>query len=267
MADRDTSEMPFLAHLEALRWHLVRSVIAIGVGFAATFFFSRFIFDQILLAPKDPDFITYRLFCKLSMFFFGNESLCMNEIPMSLINTDMSGQFTTDIKVSFFSALVIAAPYIFYELWRFVRPALMEKEKNTTRGFVFVVSFLFLTGILFGYYLIFPLSVNFLGNYQVSEQVSNTIHLGSYISLALTVSMASGIMFELPVMIYILAKLGIVTPEFLRKYRKHALVIVLVLAAIITPPDVTSQILVSIPVFFLYEISIFIAASVNRKRP
>lgn len=259
------AEMSFLEHLEVLRWHIIRSAAVVFIMAIVCFTFSRYIFNYIIIAPKSPDFITYRILCKITTFFTGDDSLCIKEIPITLINIDMAGQFSTDVIISFFSGLILALPYVVWELWRFLKPALHENERKNTRGFVFYVSALFLTGVLFGYYVILPLSVNFLGNYKVSEEVFNQISLGSYISTTVTLCMSSGIVFQLPILVYILSRLGLVTPEFMRKYRKHSVIVVLFISAIITPPDITSQILVSIPIIILYEISIFISASVQKK--
>jgi sec-independent protein translocase protein TatC len=259
------AEMSFLDHLEALRWHIIRSAAAIFIMAIAAFTFSRYIFDYIIIAPKSPDFITYRVLCKITSLITGDDSLCIKEIPITLINIDMAGQFSTDIIISFFSGLILAIPYVVWEIWRFLKPALHENERKNTRGFVFYVSALFITGVLFGYFMILPLSVNFLGNYKVSSEVFNQISLGSYISTTVTLCMSSGIVFQLPILVYILSRLGLVTPDLMRKYRKHSIVIVLFISAIITPPDITSQILVSIPIIILYEISIFISASVQKK--
>jgi sec-independent protein translocase protein TatC len=258
-------EMSFLDHLEALRWHIIRSAAAVLIMAILAFIFSEYIFHYIIIAPKNPDFITYRILCKLTTLFTGDDSLCIKEIPITLINIDMAGQFSTDVIVSFFSGLILSLPYVVWEIWRFIKPALHEQERKNTKGFVFYVSSLFLTGILFGYYLILPLSINFLGNYKVSSEVYNQISLGSYISTTITLCMASGIVFQLPILIYILSRLGLVTPEFMRKYRKHSIIVILFISAVITPPDITSQILVAIPIVILYEISIFISSSVQKK--
>lgn len=259
------AEMSFLDHLEVLRWHIIRSAAAVLIMAIGTFTFSRYIFDYIIIAPKSPDFITYRVLCKITTFFTGNDSLCIKEIPITLINIEMAGQFSTDVIISFFSGLLLALPYVVWEIWRFLKPALHEHERKNTKGFVFYVSTLFIVGVLFGYFVILPLSVNFLGNYKVSDQVYNQISLGSYISTTVTLCMSSGIVFQLPILVYILSRLGLVTPAFMRKYRKHSIIVVLLIAAIITPPDITSQILVTIPIIILYEISIFISASVQKK--
>lgn len=252
-------EMSFLDHLESLRWHLIRSVIAIG-GLAIIAFVNKgFIFDSVLLAPKNPDFITYRVMCAIS------EQICITELPFTLMNISMSGQFTNHIFISLVAGFIVAFPYVFWEIWRFVKPALYSQESKYAKGVVFYSTALFLSGVLFGYYIVSPLAVNFLGSYQVSKEVSNQINLGSYISTVASISLACGIVFELPIVTFFLTKVGLVNPPFMRKYRKHALVLTLILAAIITPPDVISQILVAMPLLVLYEVSIRVSASVIKR--
>lgn len=263
---RNTSgEMSFLQHLEELRWHIIKSVIAIVVLAISAFIFKDYIFDGILIAPKEPDFFTNRMFARFADFV-NSPALRINDKPFQLININMSGQFSTHIWISIISGVILAFPYIIYEFWKFLSPALYEKERRHARFAVFAISALFFTGVLFGYYLIVPLSIHFLGSYQVSESVVNTINLPSYFSTIASVTLASGLIFELPVVIFFLSKIGIVTPEFLRKYRKHAIVIILVVAAIITPPDIFSQILVTLPLVVLYEVGIFISAAIVRKK-
>lgn len=259
------TEMHFLDHLEALRWHLVRSAAAIVVFSLVAFLNPEILFDKIILGAKDPGFLTYRWLCRLSEIF--SIDLCITEIPFSLINIDISGQFTTHPYASFISGFILAFPYFIWELWRFIKPALSKQEKKYSRGVVFFSSLLFIAGVLFGYFIISPLSINFLGSYRISEQVANQISLGSYISTVTILTLSSGVVFELPVVIYFLSKIGLVTPQFLRNYRKHSMVIILIIAAIITPsPDVTSQILVAIPLFLLYEIGIGVSAMVLKNK-
>jgi sec-independent protein translocase protein TatC len=265
--ENPSTEMSFLDHLEALRWHLMRSAIAIIALAIIAFLNKSILFDQIILAPKNLDFWTYRFLCDVSKFFLLEEALCIKEIPFELINIDMSGQFTTHILVSVVSGLVVAFPYIVWEIWRFVEPALYNKERSFTRGLVLSVSFLFITGILFGYFFIAPLSVNFLGSYQVSAAVANQISLLSYISTITTITLAAGLVFELPVLVYFLTRAGLITPKFMRIYRKHSVVAILILSAIITPPDISSQIMVSIPILILYEISIHISRITLKNNP
>ena len=205
------------------------------------------------------------MLCNISQFLGMGDVLCLKQSPFSLMNISMSGQFTTHLMVSFFSGLIISSPYIFWELWRFISPAFYTSEAKLARGGVFFSSVLFLMGILFGYYVISPLSLNFLGSYQVSDLVSNQISLTSYISTLVTICFANGIVFELPVLVYFLTKMGLLTPHIMKVYRKHSIVCVLILSAIITPPDISSQILVSFPLIILYELSIKISARIIRR--
>ena len=262
----EEKEISFLDHLEILRWHLVRSVAAIILFAVLAFIYKDFVFDKILLAPKNSDFPTYVFFCNLSEWMGMGNLLCFGDQDWQLHNFTMSGQFSTHIITSLFAGLVMSFPYVFWELWRFIKPALYQKETKVTRGVVFFTSILFSVGVLFGYYLVAPLSINFLGSYQVSSLVSNTIGLSSFVSTVTTISFANGLIFELPMLVYFLTKIGLLTPDFMRKYRKHAIVLTLILSAIITPPDVTSQILVSLPLIILYEISIKISKKVLKKQ-
>ncbi|MEC9209047.1 MAG: twin-arginine translocase subunit TatC [Bacteroidota bacterium] len=259
-------EMSFLDHLEIFRWHLIRAAIAILFFAIIAFIFKDIVFDVILLGPKDPAFPTYKALCAISQYLGLQDALCLTESPFSLMNISMSGQFSTHITTSIFAGFIVAFPYVFWELWCFIRPALHTNETTMARGIVFFSSILFLFGILFGYYVISPLSVNFLGSYQVSSTVANQISLTSFIATVTTVSFANGIIFELPILVYFLTKIGLLTPEFMRVYRKHALVVILILSAIITPPDITSQILVSLPLIVLYEMSIKISVRVVKNQ-
>jgi sec-independent protein translocase protein TatC len=260
-------EMSFLGHLEALRWHLFRAVIVVVIMAVGLFFFKEFLFDQVLLAPKNPEFLTYKVLCSLGRKLNLGEELCITVIPFTLISTDLSAQFTTHMWVAFIAGLVVSFPYVVWEIWRFVKPALSDKEKSYARGIVFYTSFLFLTGVLFGYYIITPMTVNFLGSYQVSETVKNTITLDSFISTVTTMTLISGIVFELPVVVYFLSKVGILTPLFMRTYRRHAVVVILILAAVITPTsDATTLMMVAIPLYVLYEISIIVSAYVLKEK-
>jgi sec-independent protein translocase protein TatC len=261
----DKAEMSFLDHLEVFRWHLVRSSIAILVFTIVAFIFKSFVFDKVILAQKDSDFWTYQLFCKFSHLIGKGDALCMDEISFTLMNITMSGQFTTHIVTSIVVGIILAFPYLLFEVWRFITPALKKKEKKYALGLVFSGSILFAIGILFGYYFVSPLSVQFLGNYSVSSQVPNQITLTSYISTVTTVTLVCGLVFQLPLVVFFLSKLGLISPEFMRKYRKHAIVVTLVLSAIITPPDISSQVLLTIPLLILYEFSIYISKIVVKK--
>jgi len=261
----EEKEMSFLDHLEALRWHLVRSSIAVVIGAILAFVFSGFIFDQVIFGPSDPNFITYQWFCKLSTVM-GSDNFCNNTIPMDLVNNELGGQFSMDMWAAIVVGIIFAFPYIVYEVWKFVKPALYDNERKHATGGIFYTSLLFLSGVAFGYFIITPLSINFLANYNVSPKVKNLIDISSYISTVTMITLASGVLFELPVFIYFLSKIGLVTPEFLRKYRRHAIVLNLIASAIITPPDVVSQIMVALPLAFLYEVGIVLSARVERQR-
>ena len=259
-------EMSFLDHLEELRWHLIRSVLAIVIVATAAFIFKDFIFDVLLFGPKNKDFVTYRWFCSLSQNLGQGSSFCIEELPFRIQSRTMAGQFSAHLWTSVLAGFIVSFPYIIFEFWKFISPGLYEKERKNARGFIFIASLLFFIGVLFGYYIVTPLSINFLGNYSVSSEIFDDFDLSSYIGLLRASVLASGIIFELPIIIYFLTRVGIVTPEFLRKNRKISLVLVLSLSAIITPPDIASQIIVSIPILILYEVSIMIAKIVTRRQ-
>ncbi len=261
----EEQEMSFLGHLEVLRWHLIRCLAAIIIFSIIAFIGKNIIFDYILFAPKNSEFFTNHWFCELSKLLNIND-LCINQKPTKIINIDMSGQFSTHLSISILAGIILSVPYIFWEMWKFVKPALYENEKNYAKGIVFFTSMLFNLGILFGYFIILPISIHFFANYQVSEQVENQINLTSYISTLITTIFACGLTFELPIFVYFFSKIGLLTPTFLRKYRRHSIVLILIVAAIITPPDVFSQLIVSIPLIILYEVSIFISKKVLKQK-
>lgn len=263
--NQSDKEMSFLEHLEMLRQHLIRSALVIVVTGVLLFICKDFVFDQIILAPSRASFPTNRLLC-----FLANRldvaGLCINQTSLHIQNITMAGQFTTHVAVSFVLGTVVAFPYVFWEFWRFVRPALYPSERQHARGAVWSASLLFSLGILFAYYLILPLSIDFLGNYRVSDQVENIVSLNSYISTFNSILLSGGVVFELPVLMFFLAKIGFVTVNLLKKYRRHSIVLIFVFAAIITPPDVVSQIMVAIPLLVLYEISIGLVRRVEKGR-
>lgn len=264
-AKSEQAEMSFLEHLEILRWHLLRAVIAILIFTIVAFVNKSFVFDTVLLACKDVDFWTYKVLCQLSELLRMGETLCVQELNFILISTEMPAQFSMHLWTSIIAGFIIAFPYIMWEMWSFLKPALRQNEKKYSRGAVFATSVLFLLGVLFGYYLIAPLSVNFLGNYSVSEIVENKISISSFISTVTTVTISCGLVFELPIIVYFFTKLGLLTPDTMRKYRKHALVGTLILSAIITPPDMMSQVLVCLPLLLLYELSVRVSHVVMKK--
>jgi sec-independent protein translocase protein TatC len=261
------NNMTFLDHLESLRWHVIRIVLVLCVVTAVMFFFNDFIFDTVLFGPTKPTFITYRVLCHLSRSFNLGDDLCMQKVDITLINTIMAGQLMMSIWGTFIAALIATIPYILWELWRFIKPALKDKELKSARGFVAISSLLFLIGALFSYYIIVPWTVTFLSRFRMSGPVvKNFIDVRSYISMVTTLVFWSGIIFELPIVSYILTSIGLISPTFLKKYRRHAAVVILVVAALIAPPDVASQIIVSIPLFILFEVSIFVSKYVERKK-
>jgi sec-independent protein translocase protein TatC len=266
MAEKSINEMSFLDHLEDLRWHLIKICLAVVIVGSLAFIFSKYIFNYIIFAPLDMNFPTYDFLCKTANFAGIDTTFCAEEMPMIIQSRTMAGQFSADIWTAILGGFIISFPYIIYQLWKFISPGLHINERKHSRGFIIISSLLFFIGILFGYYIVTPLSINFLANYSISIVVDNQIDISSYIGLVRNSVLASGLIFELPIIIYFLTKIGLVTPEFLRKYRKYALVIVLILSAIITPPDVVSQVIVAIPILVLYQVSIYISKVVIRNQ-
>lgn len=247
--------MPFLAHLAALRTHLVRASAYILLGGVLAFVGMDWLFNRVLLAPKESNFVTYQLFCKAGTYF-DMPSLCIGGFELQLLNTQMAGQFSLHVWLSLVAGLILAFPMVLFELWRFIAPGLTDRERRLSVVFIGSASVLFFSGALFGYYLIVPLSLQFLASYSVSGEIQNLFEMSSYLSTVTSVVVATGLLFELPVAVYLLSRLGLTTPEGMRTYRRHAWVGILALSAIITPPDVFSQIVVSLPVALLYELSI-----------
>lgn len=261
----EEGEMSFLDHLEELRWHLIRSVVAVCIAAGAAFLAKSFIFDVLLFGPSKGDFFSYNMLCKISNFVGIDGGFCFEELPFTIQSRTMGGQFSAHVWTSITAGFIIAFPYIIYQFWQFVAPAMKREERKYARGFIFITSLLFFLGVVFGYYVVTPLSINFLGKYQVSEEVINQFDLSSYISLVRASVLATGLVFELPVVIYFLTKVGVITPGFLKKYRKYALVLVLFVSAVITPPDIVSQIIVAVPILILYEVSIVISKVIYKK--
>jgi sec-independent protein translocase protein TatC len=265
MAKEPKGEMSFLEHLEELRWHIIRSVLAVVFFAILAYVFSRYIFDYVLIAPQYPSFPTNFILCRLSEVLH-SPSLCINTKPLTLINTALFGQFSTDMGVSAIAGFILASPFVFWEFWKFIAPALHSNERKNARGSVFAISGLFLVGVTFGYFVIVPFTIHFLGTYSISHKVENLISISSYFSTVASSSLASGIIFELPVLTYFLSKIGFITPRFMRKYRRHAIIVILIVAAVISSPDVISQVMVAIPLLFLYEISIWVSIRVYKKK-
>jgi sec-independent protein translocase protein TatC len=265
--ENDDREMSFLDHLEELRWHVVRSLMAVVVFTIAAFIMAPWIFQNIIFAPARVDFPTFRWLCQLGTWLGSEEALCVKEIPFKVQSRFMTGQFSMHIMSAFVIGLIVAFPYVIWEIWRFIKPGLYFKERSSSRGAVLAVSFLFFTGVLFGYYVLAPVMISFLANYQISDMIVNEFDITSYVSTVVAVVFGCGLLFQLPVVIFFLTKMGIVSPLFLRKYRKHAIVVILIVGAIVTPSsDPFTQCLIAVPLYLLYEISILISARVTRKQ-
>jgi sec-independent protein translocase protein TatC len=267
-------EMSFFQHLEALRWHLIRAALAVVVFAITAYAFYDEIFEHVIMAPTHPNFWAYRMMCNMGELFqnilpslFSAKDFCVESIHVNLINTEMAGQFTLKINSSLMIGLVLGIPYLFWELWRFIKPALHEKERKAASGFVGYASFLFILGVLFGYFIITPLSIRFLAGFIVSPSIQNLFDIDSYISSVSTLTLATGVVFQLPILVYIISSLGFLTPTLMRNSRRYAIVIILIIAAVVTPtPDALTMTVVAIPLLFLYELSIFVAASVEQRR-
>ncbi|MGK0369418.1 MAG: sec-independent protein translocase protein TatC [Bacteroidia bacterium] len=263
--DEYDAQMSFLEHLEALRWHLVRSVIAIAVGAIVTFLNGRYIFDEILLGSTKKSFWTYERICDLSYYIYDSDKICIGEITFKLQALEIQEQFFQHFMIAAIGGLILAMPYILFEIYRFIKPALRKTEKKYSGIVILFASLLFFLGILFGYFILSPISVNFLANYTLSDTIERNFKVGSIINFISLLTLGSGVLFELPIVVYFLAKIGLVTADNMKKYRRIAVVVILILSALITPPDVTSQIILSFPILLLYEVGIMIARRVAPK--
>jgi len=264
-AEKET-EMSFLDHLEILRWHLIRSTIVVFSIGIVLFIFQKQVYDYFLLAHLKSSFPSYAWLCKLSSYFGINSGFCNIKYALVLQSLSPTAQLSNAIWSSAILGFILAFPYVLYELWRFIAPGLTPKERTNSKGFIFISSFLFFLGVAFSYFVVSPLSVYFFFNYQITNIIHNNFNFSAYVSMITNTLLGVSVVFELPIIIYFLTKIGLVTPQFLRKSRKYAIVAVLVLAAIITPPDVASQIIVAIPIMILYEVSIIISKMVIKKQ-
>ncbi len=263
---KQEKEMSFLDHLEVLRWHLIRSAGAIFIVGVVVFVYQREVYENFLLAHLKGSFPSYGWLCTLSSLFNIDSGFCHVSYPMVLQSLSPTNQLSNAIWTSFILGFIISFPYVLYEIWKFISPGLNPKERSNSKGFIFVSSFLFFSGVCFSYFVIAPLSVYFFFNYQITDMIQNNFNFSSYIGMITNTLLGVSAVFELPIIIYFLTKIGLVTPQFLRKSRKYALIVVLIVAAIITPPDIASQIIVAIPIMFLYEISIIISKMVIKKQ-
>ena len=263
----DQAEMSFIDHLEALRWHIVRSLLAILIGAILIFIKIDWVFDNIILGPVQPDFVSYMALCNFSHWLGVGDALCMPAPVVKMLATSYTTQFMASITTAFIGGFIFAFPYIFWEFWRFVKPALTKKELRSTRGAIVFVSFFFFTGAAFGYFILAPFTFSFLSNYTLGTKaiIETTPTVSDHIENLTNITLGTALAFQLPVVAYVLTRIGIITPRFLKSYRKYAIVAILVVAAIITPsPDWISQLLVCIPLFLLYELSIVISKRVYR---
>ena len=258
------AEMSFLDHLEELRWHLIRSLIAILVFAIAAFISKGIIFGEIILGPSKPSFWTYKMLCILSEVL-NSDALCISELPFIIQSRQMTGQFSMHITSSFVIGLICAFPYAFWEIWRFVKPGLYEKERKAASGATFYVSLLFFIGVVFGYFVVTPISINFLSNYQIDPSILNEFDIISYVSTITTLVLACALLFQLPIVVYFATKAGLVSSSLLKSYRKHSIIVILMLSAVLTPPDPFSQVLIAIPLGLLYQLSILIAVKLEKK--
>jgi sec-independent protein translocase protein TatC len=262
----ENKDLSFIDHLEVLRWHLIRSMIAVIVFTTLSFIFMGQIFNKIILAPAKVDFWTYKMLCEIGSKW-NIPGICIDKIDFTLQSRNLAGQFTMHITSSFVIGIIISFPYIIWEIWRFIKPALYPKEQKMATGTITFVTVLFALGILFGYYIVAPMSINFLANYKLDESILNQFDITSYISTLCMLVLGSGLMFQLPVLVLALSKFGIVTPDLMRKFRRHSVVVIFIISAIITPsPDILSQMLVAIPLLILYELSIFLSAMIEKDR-
>ena len=262
-----TEEMSFIDHLEELRWHLIRSVIAVLICAIVVFTFSDYVVDTILFGPTRNDFVSGRWLCSLGQSIGIGNTLCFEPVDARFLETTMTGQFVASFTLAFVGGFIIAFPYIFWEFWRFVRPALSDKERKTTRGVIFWVSLLFFGGVAFGYFILTPFMVNFYFNYKLSPQIDIRPTFSDYLENLIYTTAGIGVLFQLPLLMMVLARIGIVTARFLRKYRRHAFVIIIIAAAIITPStDPFSLAIVTIPLYLLFEASVLLAARINRRQ-
>jgi sec-independent protein translocase protein TatC len=262
----EDKEMSFFDHIETLRKHLFRSAVSVALFTILGFFYIEYIFDQIILGPLRNDFISYRLLCNLSHYLYGNDQFCINNLNIVLVNLEMSGQFMISFRLAFLTGIILSMPYLVWQLWKFLRPALTLRERSKTRGFTFYITFLFMAGVCFGYFVLCPISINFLSNYTLSSMIENKYTVSSIVSFLSLIVLGTGLIFELPIVMYFLARIGIISSEFLKKYRKHSFVVILIVAAIATPPDVVSQITLTVPLYSLFELGIVIVKRVEKQK-
>ena len=260
-----TEEMSFIEHLEALRGHLFRCALAVAVGAIVMAVYNKFVVQRILMGPTHSDFWTYRTLCELSQKWGLGNKLCMADIQLKMQSNVVSGQFDTYFNIILIGGFILAFPYVFWQFWRFTKPALKENELRNTRGVIFWVSLLFFLGVLFGYFIIAPYTISFFANFKLDNNIENIWTIGSYFTAMAQIVLGAGLAFQLPLAMYFLAKIGVVSAGYLRRVRKYAILIIVVVASIITPPDMLSTIVASAPLLLLYEISIVLCVRVEKR--
>jgi len=259
------AEMSFFQHLDELRAHLFKSAIAVAIGAIVVAVYNNFIVKKILMGPTHRDFPTYSVLCRISERLKLGDKLCMSQINVRMQSNTVAGQFGVYFNIVLIGGFIIAFPYVFWQFWKFVKPALTQKELKNTRGVIFWVSLLFFIGVLFGYFVIAPYTINFFANFSIDDNIENIWTIASYFNTIVPLILGAGLAFQLPLVMYFLAKVGVVSSKWLKKVRKYAIIIMLVLAGIITPPDMLSQIICTIPLVILYEISILLCKRVEKK--
>lgn len=264
MEEKGQKEMTFFEHIDELRKHLFRAALAVLAAGVGLYIFREWLFRDVLFGPTKPDFISYRLACYWSRSLGLGDAACIQPVQFDKLAIGFGETFIMAMKVSFIGGIFVASPIIFWEFWKFIKPGLYEKEQKSLRGVALICTFLFMAGVLFGYYIVAPFGVNFLAGFELAD-IKNSPTLSSYITYMLMFTAPTGLVFEMPIIVYFLARLGLATPEGMRKYRRHAIVIILIVAGIITPPDAVTQLLIGIPLVILYEISVYIA-KIGRKQ-
>lgn len=255
----ENQQMSFLQHLDELRWRLVRIAIAVISVAVVLWIYQEWVMNHVFLVLKEKEFITFKLLCA----YFG---VCVSDTTVKMQSMTVSGQFNYAMMMSIMGGLIITAPYIFYQIWSFIKPGLKKNELRAAKGLVFYVSLCFFSGVLFGYFVVAPLTVQFFGSFQISPEIENNFTVGSYMGTVISTVFYTGILFLLPIVSFILTKIGLIGPEFLKKYRRHAIVVILIISAVITPPDMLSQIIVSIPIIVLYEIGIVVSTRTSKNK-
>jgi sec-independent protein translocase protein TatC len=255
----ENQQMSFLQHLDELRWRLVRIAIAVISVAVVLWIYQEWVMNHVFLVLKEKEFITFKLLCA----YFG---VCVSDTTVKMQSMTVSGQFNYAMMMSLMGGLIITAPYIFYQIWSFIKPGLKKNELRAAKGLVFYVSLCFFSGVLFGYFVVAPLTVQFFGSFQISAEIENNFTVGSYMGTVISTVFYTGILFLLPIVSFILTKIGLIGPEFLKKYRRHAIVVILIISAVITPPDMLSQIIVSIPIIVLYEIGIVVSTRTSKNK-